>query len=151
MPVRNVGPSAIATKAAARKNTARRSTPSRTAAEQSVSRGAGTSEAAGAPAGRFAEARAAAGRGRIERTTEFSAQVLEQVAVARVSALEAARGFMESLDRALPFKGDGPSRPQVVIDSALSMSQRMVKAQHDLASGVVRGAGKVLSRPENRK
>jgi hypothetical protein len=151
MPVQNAGPGATATKAAPRKTTARRPTPSRTAAEQSASRGAGASEAAGASAGRSAEARAAAGRGRIERTSEFSAQMLEQVAVARVSALEAVRGFMESLDRALPLNGDGPSRPQVVIDSALSMSQRMVKAQHDLACGVVRGAGKVLSRPENAK
>jgi hypothetical protein len=151
MPVQNAGPGATATKAAPRKTTARRPTPRRTAADQSASRAAGTSGAAGASAGRSAEARAAAGRGRVERTTEFSAQVLEQVGVARVSALEAVRGFMESLDRALPLNGDGPSRPQVVIDSALSMSQRMVKAQHDLACGVVRGAWKVLSRPENGK
>jgi hypothetical protein len=113
MPVQNAGPGVIATKAAPRKTTARRPTPSRTAADQSASRAAGTSGAAGASAGRSPEARAAAGRGRVERTTEFSAQVLEQVGVARVSALEAVRGFMESLDRALPLTGDGPSRPQL--------------------------------------
>ena len=146
MPVQNAGPGATATKATTRKTTVRG-----TAAGQSASRAAGTSET-GASAGRSAGSRrAAAGKGRIERTTEFSAQVLEQVTVSQQSALEAVRGFMESLDRALPLNGDGPSRPQVVIDSALSMSQRMVKAQHDLACGVVRGAGKVLSRPDNGK
>jgi hypothetical protein len=128
-----------------------KTTVRRTAGGQSASRAAGTSET-GASAGHSAGSRrTAAGKGRIERTTEFSAQVLEQLTVSQQSALEAARGFMESVDRALPLNGDGPSRRQIVIDSALSMSQHLVKAQYDFACDVVRGAGKVLSRQDNGK
>jgi hypothetical protein len=151
MPVQNAGPGATATKATPRKTAARKPTSRRTAAGQSASRVASASDT-GASARRSAESRkAAAGKGRIERTTEFSAQVLEQVTVSQQSALEALRGFMESVDRALPLNGDGPSRRQIVIDSALSMSQHLVKAQYDFACEVVRGAGKALSRPDNGK
>lgn len=151
MPVQNTGPGATATKATPRKTAARKPTSRRTAAGQSASRAAGASEI-GASAGRSAESRGAAvGEGRIERTTELSARVLEQVTVSQQSALDAVRGFMESVDRALPFNGDGPSRRQVVIDSALSMSQHLVKAQYDFACEVMRGAGKALSRPDNGK
>ena len=151
MPVQNAGSGAAATKATPRKTAARRSTSSRTAAGQSASRAAGAGETS-ASVERLAESRrAAAGKGRIERTTEFSAQVLEQVTVSQHSALEAVRGFMESVDRALPLNGDGPSRRQIVIDSALSMSQHLLKAQYDFACEVVRGAGKVLSKPDNGK
>jgi hypothetical protein len=130
MPVQNAGPGATATKTAARKPTARR-----TAARQSASRATGAS----------------AGKGRIERTTELSEQVLEQISASQQSALEAVRGFTESVDRALPLNGDGPSRRQIVIDSALSMSQRLVKAQYDFACEVMRDAGKLLSKPDNGK
>ena len=150
MPVENAGPGATATNAAPRKTAARRPTSRRTAAGQSAYRAAGASET-GASAGRSAEARPAAGKSRLERPTEFSEQVLEQITVSQQSALEAVRGFMESVDRALPPNGDGPSRRQVIIDSALSMSQHLVKAQYDFACEVVRGAGKVLSRPDNGK
>ncbi len=145
MPVENAGPKATATKATPRKTPARKPTARRRAAGQTASRAAGASET-GASAGRSAEARAA-GKSRIERTTEFSEQVLEQITVSQQSALEAVRGFMESVDRALPPNGDGPSRRHDIIDSALSMSQRLVKAQYDFLCEVVRGAGKVLSGP----
>lgn len=146
MPVENAGSGATATKATPRKTAARKPTSRRTAAGQSASR------AAGASALRPAESRrVAASKNRIERTTELSEQVLEQISVSQQSALEAVRGFTESVDRALPLNGDGPSRRQIVIDSALSMSQHLVKAQYDFAGEVARGAGKVLSKPDNGK
>lgn len=144
MPVESVNPRGTATKA-----TPRKTAPRRTAAGRSASRAAGASET-GVVAGRSAEPAAATGKSRLERTTEFSEQVLAQMTVSQQSALEAVRGFMESVDRALPLNGDGPSRRQIVIDSALSMSQGLVKVQYDFLGGVVRSAGKVLSRPGRR-
>jgi len=140
MPVENAGPEATTIKATPRKTAARKPTARRTAARQSASRATGASQTG-----------ASSGKSRIERTTELSEQVLEQISASQQSALEAVRGFTESVDRALPLNGDGPSRRQIVIDSALSMSQRLVKAQYDFACGVVRGAGKALSDPENGK
>jgi hypothetical protein len=149
MPVENAGSGATATKATTRKTAARKPTSRGTAAGQSAARAAGASDT-GASALRSAESRrVAAGKNRIERTTELSEQVLEQISASQQSALEAVREFTESVDRALPLNGDGPSRRQIVIDSALSISQRLVKAQYDFAGEVVRGAGKVLSKPDN--
>ncbi len=139
MPVENTGPEATTTKATPRE-TAARKPAHRTAARQSASRATGASATG-----------ASAGKSRIERTTELSEQVLEQISASQQSALEAVREFTESVDRALPLNGDGPSRRQIVIGSALSMSQRLVKAQYDFACEVVRGTGKLLSKPDNGK
>ncbi len=62
---------------------------------------------------------AAAEQTRVERTTELSEQVLEQVKGSQEKAIEAVRKFMESVDEALPPHGENPSRRQEVIDSAL--------------------------------
>jgi len=78
----------------------------------------------------------------VERTAEFSEQVFEQIKESQESALEAVRGFMESVDEALP--GESPSRRQDVIDSALRMSEKLVRAQYDFLTNVVRGASDAL-------
>lgn len=147
MPVENANPGSTATP---RKTAARKPTSRRTAAGQSAARAARASET-GAPAGRSTKAKAAAGKSKLERTSEFSEQVLEQTAASQQSALEAVRGFMKSVDGALPPDGGGPSKRQSIIDSALSMSQQLVTVQYDFLGKVVHGAGKLLSRPDNGK
>ena len=86
----------------------------------------------------------AAGRDTIERTTELSEQVLEQVKGSQEKAIEAVRKFMESVDEALPPHSENPSRRQDVIDSALEMSERLVQTQYDFLTNVVHSAGKAL-------
>ena len=85
-------------------------------------------------------------RGPVERTTELSERVLEQVKESQESAIEAVRRFMESVDEALPPQsdGEGRSRRQEVIDSALEMSEKLVKTQYDFLTNVVRSAGEAL-------
>ncbi len=144
MPVENTNPGTTATP---RKTAARKPTSRRTPAGQSASRASET----GGPAGRSTEAKATAGKSKLERTSEFSEHVLEQTAASQQSALEAVRGFMKSVDRALPPNGDGPSKRQSIIDSALSMSQQLVTVQYDFLCKVVRDTGKLLSRPDNGK
>ncbi len=85
-------------------------------------------------------------RGAVERTSELSERVLEQVRDSQESAIEAVRGFMESVDEALPPQSeDGVrSRRQEVIDSALEMSEKLVKTQYDFLTSVVRSASEAL-------
>jgi hypothetical protein len=90
------------------------------------------------------ETKDAAGRDAVERTTELSEEVLEQVKGSQRKAIEAVRKFMESVDEALPPHGENPSRRQEVIDSALEMSERLVQTQYDFLTNVVHSAGKSL-------
>jgi hypothetical protein len=80
----------------------------------------------------------------IKKTTELSDQVLEQVQTGQRSAIAAVRKFMESVDEALPPHGENPSRRQEVIDSALEMSERLVKTQYDFLATVMHSAGEAL-------
>lgn len=82
--------------------------------------------------------------GRIEKGTELSEQVLEQVKESQRSAIEAVRGFMASVDKALPDHGTEPSQRQEIIDSALQMSQKLVKTEYDFLTSVVHSAGEAL-------
>jgi len=86
----------------------------------------------------------AAGRDTVERTTELSEQVLEQVRGSQKKAIGAVRKFMESVDEALPPHGENPSRRQDVIDSALEMSEGLVQTQYDFLTNVVHSAGEAL-------
>jgi hypothetical protein len=90
------------------------------------------------------EPKDAAGGNAVERTAELSEQVLEQVKGSQEKAIEAVRRFMESVDEALPPHGENPSRRQEVIDSALEMSERLVRTQYDFLTNVVRSAGEAL-------
>jgi hypothetical protein len=88
--------------------------------------------------------KAAAERGAVEKTTELSEHVFDELKDTQQSAIEAVRGFMVSVDEALPSSGEGPSRRQEVIDSALEMSQKLVKTQYDFLTKVVHDAGEAL-------
>lgn len=87
----------------------------------------------------------AASPGSIEKGAELSEQVLEQVKESQRSAIEAVRGFMASVDEALPDHGTEPSKRQEIIDSALQMSQKLVKTEYDFLTSVVHGAGETLT------
>lgn len=108
--------------------------------------------AAAKPTTKTATARdAAAEQTRVERTTELSEQVLEQVKGSQKKAIEAVRKFMESVDEALPPHGENPSRRQEVIDSALEMSEKLVQTQYDFLTGVVHSAGEALGASGKKK
>jgi hypothetical protein len=90
------------------------------------------------------ESKDASGRDAVEKTTELSEQVLTQIEGSQKKAIEAVRKFMESVDEALPPHGENPSRRQKGIDSALEMSERLVKTQYDFLTNVVHSAGEAL-------
>jgi hypothetical protein len=92
----------------------------------------------------------ASGPGAIEKGTELSEQVLEQVKERQRSAIEAVRGFMASVDKALPDHDTEPSKRQEIVDSALQMSQKLVKTEYDFLTSVVHSAGEALAGSSKR-
>ena len=79
-----------------------------------------------------------------DKPTELTEQVLESVRTGEQAVIEAVRKFADSVDQALPHLGEAPSRRQKVIDSGLEMADRLVQAQYDFLSNVVRSAGQSL-------
>jgi hypothetical protein len=84
----------------------------------------------------------------LDRTEEFSNEVLESVESGQRAAIDAVRKFMESVDRALPLGGESPSKREEVIDSAMEMADRLVHTQYDFLRKVVHAAGKTLGRSD---
>jgi hypothetical protein len=87
----------------------------------------------------------------VKRTTELSEDVVKSLDDGARSAIEAVRKFAETVDRALPPRGEGPSRREEITDSALEMAQRLVHTQADFLRKVIDGAGKSLRRSDDAK
>ena len=87
----------------------------------------------------------------VERTTELSDDVLQELEDGARAAIEAVRKFVETVDQVLPQRGEGPSRREEITDSALEMAQRMVHTQADFLRKVVDSAGKTLTRSDDAK
>jgi hypothetical protein len=87
----------------------------------------------------------------VDRTADLSEHVLESVEAAQRAAIEAVRKFVDTVDRSLPGSGDGPSRRQDVVDSALEMADRLVHTQYDFIRKVIDSASKTLRSPDAAK
>jgi len=87
----------------------------------------------------------------IARTTELTDDVLKSLEEGAQKAIESVRKFVETVDKALPVGGDGPSRREEITDSALEMAEQLVHAQSDFLRKVVRSAGKSLTRSDDAK
>jgi len=91
------------------------------------------------------------GRKAVDRTTELSEEVLKSLDDGAQTAIDAVRKFVDTVDKALPPRGEGPSRREEITDSALEMAQRLVHTQYEFLRKVVDSAGKTLSRSDNAK
>jgi hypothetical protein len=89
----------------------------------------------------------------VDRTKELSEEVLDSVEKGQRAAIEAVRKFVATVDDALPAlpHGEGPSRRQEIIDSALEMADRLVHTQYDFLHKVIDSAGKSLTKSEGTK
>jgi signal transduction histidine kinase len=90
-------------------------------------------------------------RASVERSTELSEDVLQELEDGAQSAIEAVRRFLATLEEALPPRGEGPSRREEITDSALEMAQRLVHTQSEFLRKVVDSADKWLSRSADAK
>jgi len=91
------------------------------------------------------------GRKAVDRTTELSEEVLKSLDDGAQAAIDAVRKFVDTVDKALPPRGEGPSRREEITDSALEMAQRLVHTQYEFLRKVVDSAGKTLTRSDNAK
>ena len=84
----------------------------------------------------------------VDRTAEFSEEVAQSVEDGQRAAIDAVHKFIDAIDHTLPAlpHGEGPSRRQEIIDSALTMADRLVHTQYDFIRKVVHSAGKSLNR-----
>ncbi len=89
------------------------------------------------------------GREAVDRTTELSEDVLKSLDDGARTAIDAVRKFVETVDKELPPRGEGPSRREEITDSALEMAQRLVHTQYEFLRKVVDSAGKTLSRSDD--
>jgi hypothetical protein len=85
----------------------------------------------------------------VDRTKDLSDEVLDSVEKGQRAAIEAVRKFVDTVDHTLSAfpHGEGPSRRQEIVDSALEMADRLVHAQYDFIHKVIDSAGKSLSAP----
>jgi hypothetical protein len=82
----------------------------------------------------------------VEHTTELSEDVLQSLDDGARTAIDAVRRFVETVDKALPPHGEGPSRREEITDSALEMAQRLVHTQSEFLRKVVDSAGRSLTK-----
>ena len=116
-------------------------------AQTTTKRGA----AAKTPATRRRSTTAARPASAIDRTSKLSEEVLDSVEAGQRAAIEAVRKFVDTVDEALPAHGEGPSRRQEIVDSAMEMADRLVHTQYDFIRKVIDSAGKSLSRSDGAK
>jgi hypothetical protein len=105
------------------------------------------SPAAKAPATRKRSATAARSATAVDKTKELSEEVLDSLEEGQRAAIEAVRRFVDTVDHALPH-GEGPSKRQEIVDSALEMADRLVHTQYDFIHKVIDSAGKSLAKSD---
>jgi hypothetical protein len=99
------------------------------------------------PASQLRRAAASRSKPAVDRTTEMSKELLESVEAGQRAAIDAVRKFVDTVEDALPKVGAGASRRQEVVDSAIEMTDRLVRTQYDFIRKVVVTVGKSLGGP----
>jgi len=89
---------------------------------------------------------------RRRRDRDDSAErLIESLAGAEKSALEAMRKFLDTVDDAFPHLGEGGGHRQKIIDSAFKMTEELVGASNQLAQRLVKVGGSAVKRAPARK
>ena len=84
----------------------------------------------------------------VKTATGLSDDVLESVEAGQRAAIDAVHKFVDTVDRTLPH-GDGSSRRQEIVDSAMEMADRLVHTQYDFIHKVIDSAGKSLTKSDD--
>jgi hypothetical protein len=107
---------------------------------------AGKSTASKSNAGKSTAGRSTAGKSKspIDRTAKLSEDVLDSVEAGQRAAIDAVRKFVDTVDQALPARGQGPTRRQEVVDSAMEMADRLVQMQYDFVRKVIDSAAQSM-------
>jgi hypothetical protein len=92
--------------------------------------------------------RSSRGRG---RATGLPRDLVKSIEDSQRATIDAVRKFVDTVERALPGRGNGAPRRQEVVDSALEMAERLVQTQYDLLRKAVRSAGRTVGGSSRRK
>jgi hypothetical protein len=86
----------------------------------------------------------------VDRTRDLSEDVLDSLERGQRAAIEAVRKFVDTVDDTLPAlpHGEGPSKRQEIVDSALEMVDRLAHTQYEFIHKVIDSAGKSLSKSD---
>jgi hypothetical protein len=89
----------------------------------------------------------------VDATGKLADEVLESVERGQREAIEAVRKFVDTLDKVLPAlpHGQGPTKRQEIVDSALVMAERLVHMQYDFIRKVIDSTTKTLSKSDGAK
>ena len=79
--------------------------------------------------------------GRLPSADGFLEQWLELTGIGKGTALSTVRGFVDTIERAVPDVGS--AERQKVIDAAFEMTQRLLYREYEFVRGVVRSAALV--------
>ncbi|HEX8975434.1 MAG TPA: hypothetical protein VF781_02885 [Solirubrobacteraceae bacterium] len=89
----------------------------------------------------------------VDATKDLSREVVDSLEQGQREAIKAVRKFVDSIDHALPAlaHGDGPTRRQEIVDSALKMADELVQTQYDFIRKVIDSAGRSLTKSDGAK
>jgi hypothetical protein len=134
---------------AKRKTTAKRKSSSK--GKASGKRKASAKGRTSAAATRATASRARGGRASGARSaTDVPRDVLKSVEEGQRAAVDAVHKFIDTVDRALPRRGQSHKRRQEIVDSAMEMADRLVAAQYDLLRKAMRSAGRTMGDSRKR-
>ena len=86
-----------------------------------------------------------------ERATELSEDVIQALEDSGRAAIKAVRGFLNSVEEALPQLEGARKVEKQITDSALEMAEQLVQTQSEFLRKVVNSAGKSRSSTQDRK
>lgn len=87
----------------------------------------------------------------VERATELSEDVIAALEESGRAALDAVKGFVATVQEALPQVGAARKVERQITDSALEMAEELVHTQSEFLRKVVRSAGKPRSSAEDEE
>jgi len=83
-------------------------------------------------------------RARVDRTAVLSDDVLAEVEQGQRDAIKAVRGFLDTVDKALPPHDHESTRRGEIVGAAMEMADSLVRTQYEFVRKVVRSAGNTL-------
>jgi len=89
--------------------------------------------------------------GAAERATELSEDVIQALEDSGRAAIKAVRGFLTSVEEALPQVEGARRVEKQITDSALEMAERLVQTQSEFLRKVVNSAGKSRTSAEDER
>jgi hypothetical protein len=135
-----------------KRGTATKATKAKRAAPAGARKRSATAKAAPATRKRSGrKARKRTPKAAVDRTTTLTEELIESLDAGQRSAIQAVRRFVDTVEQALPPRGNSSSKRQEVVDSAMEMADRLVHTQYDFLRNVVHSAAKTLGAAEKKK